>query len=75
MSQPIIRDNLFVTLNQSNGWRLEGQLNAPIYNAKHVRILSNHNAIIKTNFVSDCYLLDGNSELAIKEEGLCFGWR
>lgn len=72
MSGPIVKDNLFVTLNQSNGWISQGELTAPIYNAKQVRVLANHNAIIKANFISDCYILDGNSEIAKKELGICF---
>lgn len=71
MSQPIIRDNLFVVLNTSNNWKSDGELTAPIH-AEYCRILSNHNALIQANFIQDTYVLDGSDTRAYKKSGLCF---
>lgn len=70
MSHPIVKDNLFVVLNSANGWTSSGNLNAPIINAERCRVLANNNALIKTNFLQDTYILDSTQASAYKTQGL-----
>lgn len=72
MSQPIIKDNLFVVLNQSNNWESRGQLVSNISNVEKCRILSNHNALIQCNFLQDTFIMDSSSNVPYKKPGLVF---
>lgn len=72
MSQPIIKDNLFVVLNAGNNWSSSGQLVSNITNVNKCRILSNHNALIQCNFLQDTFVLDGKELAPYKKPGLVF---
>lgn len=72
MSAPLIKDNLYVVLNNSNNWTAQGNLVAPINGVTRCRILSNNNCMIQASFLTDCYLLSGVSPSAQKMPGLVY---
>jgi len=72
MSEPIIKDNLYVVLSNSNQWKSDGQLTAPITGVTHCRILANQNAIIQCSFIRDAFVLDNSAVTSFTLPGLCF---
>lgn len=72
MSAPLIKDNLYVVLNNSNDWTSSISLVSPIVGCSQCRILANNNALIQVSFLQDSYLLGGNSDAAAKMPGLVY---
>lgn len=72
MAEPIIKDQLFVTLNANNNYTYSGNLNAPIINKSKCRVLANNNALISTSFLQDSYIMDNNQAGAYKSPGLVY---